>query len=368
MKVRAAIRRMKPYAPPLEGRDPASRLLLDFNESIVPPGPAVSMALRRFIEEGRLQVYPEYGRFVEKLAGFHELEPAQLILTNGSDQGIDIVLRALLEPGQSIVLPEPTFAMYHQVAGTLEARLVSPAYGEDMSYPLQAVRETLGSADLTGIRLLVVVNPNNPTGTEIDLADLEGLLSDFPGVAILVDEAYAEFTGHTVLPWIGRFENLAVLRTFSKAYAMPSLRLGFVAASAVFIGELNKIRGPYDVNMMAVAAAEAQIDFPEDWQAYVREVMDISKPRVEAFLGERGVNFYPGAANFLLVRPRDLAGTMAYLKENGILVRPQKTPIGDTFRLSIGPLPVMERLMEVYGRYLEQAAGDGAARRSDGRR
>lgn len=352
MKVRKAIRRMKPYAPPLEGRDPSASLLLDFNESLLPPPPEVGQALRRFIEEGRLQLYPEYGRIEAKLAAFHGLSPDCIILTNGSDQGIDIVFRALLEPGETVVLPEPTFAMYAQVAGTLDLRIAAPAYHEDMSWPAEEVRAALTPE----ARLVVAVNPNNPTGTVIDPAILESILTDFPDVGLLVDEAYAEFTGRTVLPWVERFANLAVLRTFSKALAIPSLRLGFVAANPDFIAELNKVRGPYDVNMMAVAAAEAQIDHPESWRSYVREVMERAKPRVEAFLQERGVTFYPGAANFLLIRPGDSRGAVAFLRERGIAVRPQKGSIADCFRLSIGPLAAMERFIAVYREYLDGPA------------
>jgi histidinol-phosphate aminotransferase len=341
---------MKTYSPPLEGRDPHELLLLDFNESVQPPPAVVGIAIRRFIEEGRLQVYPHYRDFEAKLARFHGLAPEQLIITNGSDQGIDIVLRALLDAGDTMVFPVPSFAMFPQVAGTLGVRLVSPAYRADMSYPLEAVREALTPE----VRVLVVVNPNNPTGSMIAPAALEALLTDFPDLAVIVDEAYSEFSRVTVMPWIERFDNLAVLRTFSKAYAIPSLRLGFVAAQADFIRELLKVRGPYDVNMLAVAAADAQLDHPEYWREYVHEVMDIAKPRVEAFLREQNETFYPGAANFLLMRPKDCTGAVAWLRERGILVRPQKGLASGCFRVSIGPLPAMERFMAVYAEYLDR--------------
>jgi histidinol-phosphate aminotransferase len=308
------------------------------------------MAIRRFIEEGRLQVYPQYGEFEAKLAAFHGLKPEELIVTNGSDQGIDIALRALLEAGQTMVFPEPSFAMYPQVAGTLEARIVSPPYRSDMSYPVEAVREAL----TPDVRVLVVVNPNNPTGSMIAPGELEAILTGHPDLAVIVDEAYGEFTGRSVIPWIRRFANLAVLRTFSKAYAMPSLRLGFAAAQPDFIRELYKVRGPYDVNMLAIAAGQAQLEHPGHWRAYVREVMQVSKPRVEAFLREQNETFYPGEANFLLLRPEDCTGAVAWLRERGILVRPQKGLASGCFRLSIGPLAAMERFMEAYGEYLNR--------------
>jgi len=341
---------MKPYSPPLEGRDPRASLLLDFNESVIPPPPEVGQALRRFIEQGRLQVYPDYDGFESRLAAYHGLSPDQLIVTNGSDQGIDIALRALLDAGDTMVFPEPSFAMWPQVAHSLDAKIVSPPYREDMSFPLEAVRGAL----TPDARVLAIVNPNNPTGSMIGEADLEGLLREFPRVAVLVDEAYVEFSGRSILPWVSRFDNLAVFRTFSKAYAIPSLRLGFVASNPAFITELYKIRGPYDVNMMAIAAAEAQLEHPEHWRRYVRDVMEAAKPRVEAFLRERGVRFYPSEANFLLIRPQDCAGAVAYLKSRGILVRPQKGLAGGCFRVSIGPPKAMETFMAAYGDYVSK--------------
>ena len=345
---------MTPYSPPLEGRDPAVNTLLDFNESVLPPGSDVLAAMHRFIDSGRLQVYPEYQRLEQKLSAYHGIKPEQLLLTNGSDQGIDVVLRALLDVGDALVLPKPTFAMFAQIAQTLEVELRTPQYGRDMSYPLAAIQEALAPSGQAAARALVIVNPNNPTGTKVSVETIRQLLETFPETAILVDEAYAEFTGETVIPLIDEYPNLAVLRTFSKAYAMPSLRLGFVAANAEFIAELQKVRGPYDVNMMAVAAAEAHLEAPQAWTAYVQEIMQDAKPRVEAFLRERQVEFFPGAANFMLIRPRNLASAVAHLKSHGILVRPQKPPVAEMFRLSVGPLDVMQKFFDAYDLFLQE--------------
>jgi histidinol-phosphate aminotransferase len=240
--------------------------------------------------------------------------------------------------------------MWPQAANTLDVKIVSPPYREDMAFPVEAVRKAL----TPDVRVLVIVSPNNPTGSMIAEAELEALLRDFPQVAVLLDEAYAEFSGRSVIGWVSRFDNLAVFRTFSKAYAIPSLRLGFVAANPAFITELYKIRGPYDVNMMAVAAAEAQLEHPEHWRGYVREVMEVAKPKVEAFFRERGVTFYPGTANFLLVRPKDCADAVAFLKSRGILVRPQKGLAANCFRVSIGPPDVMDTFIAAYGEYLSE--------------
>jgi histidinol-phosphate aminotransferase len=201
-------------------------------------------------------------------------------------------------------------------------------------------------------RMIVVINPNNPTGTSAAPDQVRTLLERFPDVAVLVDEAYYEFAGNTVAAWIDRYPNLIVTRTFSKAFALAGLRLGYALSNAAFIGELHKIRGPYDVNMLAVCAAEASLDHPEAWQAYVREVMTRAKPMVERFLTEHGVAFFRGEANFMLVRPADVDAAYEHLRRNGILVRPQRGVVADMFRVSVGTVADMQRFMDVYARFL----------------
>ncbi|MDH4121783.1 MAG: histidinol-phosphate aminotransferase family protein [Deltaproteobacteria bacterium] len=337
MKIRQAILQMKPYTPPLAGRDPERLTLLDFNESLADPGPHVAEALISFIRSGRLRLYPDYGDVLERLGKSWGVPPERLALTNGSDQGIEMVMRAVLEPGCRMILPAPTFAMYAQIARSLEAEVFPVASPPDMAVPAEGMLAALTPQT----RMVVLAHPNNPTGALVPGGFLRELLEARPDVTVLVDEAYHEFSGQTFLPWLDRHENLVILRTFSKAFAMPALRLGVVAAHPQVIGELLKIRGPYDVNMMAVVAAQAQLEHPEAWRAYVQHVMKEAKPVVETFLRKKGLPFYASAANFLLIRPPHVKKMVEGLAAQGILVRPQAPPAQDCFRLTIGPLDVM---------------------------
>jgi histidinol-phosphate aminotransferase len=168
------------------------------------------------------------------------------------------------------------------------------------------------------------------------LTQVEALLREFPECAVLVDEAYYEFTGKTCLSLLERYSNLVVIRTFSKAFAIPSLRLGYVVAREEFINDLLKIRGPYDVNMAAVVAAQALLADQEPWQELVQHLMQEVKPQLESFLREQGVKFYPGEANFLLLEPKGGApAAVNYLKEHGILVRAMRPPLENCFRLNL---------------------------------
>jgi len=350
MKVRPNIARMGAYSPPLESRTDRDYLLLDFNESTVPPSPAVVEAITGFLRRGLLRAYPAYGRFGERLAAYTGLPPACTLLANGSDQAIEVVMRALLEPGDEVVFPVPGFAIFPQIAGVQGAELVSPRYRDDMSFPFEEVV----AAVTPRTRLIVVINPNNPTGTSASEAQVRELLGRFPEVAVLVDEAYHEFTGRTVAPLVREHDNLVVTRTFSKAFALAGLRLGYALSNAAFIRELHKVRGPYDVNMLAVQGAEAALAHPEGWRDYVAEVMTRAKPMVERFFTEHGVPFVRGEANFMLVRPPDVAAACAFLRERGILVRPQREPVADMFRLSVGTTADMQRFMAAFADYLAQ--------------
>ena len=348
MRIRSAIANMGTYKPPLEGRNPKEYLLMDFNESPEPPPPSVRRALQEYLLEGDLHVYPYYGSFCEELGQYVGVSAEQLLLTNGSDQGIDVVLRCLLEPGTNLVMAMPGFTMFKQTVGTIGADFIEVPYPADFAFPYEKVRQAANPHT----RVIVVINPNNPTGTSAPLTQVEALLQEFPECAVLVDEAYYEFTSQTCLDLLPKYPNLVVLRTFSKAFAIPALRLGYVVAKEEFISQLLKIRGPYDVNMAALVAAWALLQDRESWQELVQQLMVVSKPALEQFLIEHRVRFYPGEANFLLVEPKGGATpAVSYLKERGILVRPMRPPLEHCFRMNLRKMEDMQHFFEVFGDY-----------------
>lgn len=350
MKIRESILKLGNYTPPLEGRNPHDFLLMDFNESPLPPPAHVIEALLGYIQDNRLQTYPAYGDFLEQLGAYVGIAPDHLILTNGSDQAIDISLRALLNEGDEMVMAKPGFAMFSQIAGTLGAQVISPHYRHDMSFPFEEIVDAVTPQT----NLIVVINPNNPTGTSASIEQIRMLLKTFPETAVLVDEAYFEFTQQTCLSLLPEYPNLIVTRTFSKAFAIPSLRLGYAIAHPSFIEHLYKIRGPYDVNMVSLVAAQAQLKRPEKWQKMIREIMTEAKPRLEQFFVEEGVRFYRGDANFMLVEPDNTKEAIQFLKEKKILVRPMHSPIAQTFRLSLGTLEQTQYFIKTYAEYLNR--------------
>ena len=347
IKVRDTISRMSFYEPPLENRNPEEHLLMDFNEPPLPPPKEVIDKIAHFLKK-RVHAYPVYGDFLEVLSKYTGASQDSLLLTNGSDQAIDVILRCLLESGEDVAMVQPGFAMFKQVAGTIGCQVVGPLFPPDLHFPHEELKDAVNPQT----RLIVVVNPNNPTGTSVSQDQIEDLLKSFPDVPVLVDEAYFEFTGQTCVPLLPNYPNLIIIRTFSKALGLPSMRLGYVIARPDFIVHLKKIRGPYDVNLVAVLAAKEQLNHPEHWQGVVRHLMDESKPALEKYFDEQQVKYYSGAANFMLVEPHNIVKATTFLKENKILVRMMSAPISHTFRMSLRMMPDIRRFMEVYSSFL----------------
>lgn len=350
-KFRENIKRMSPYKPPLEGRASRGYLLLDFNEMTIEPSPKIKKALKDFIDSGRLQIYPEYGELETKVAQYAGAEQSQVMVVNGSDQGIDVIMRAFLETGDKVVIPTPSFAMFYQSAQIQGAEILEPFYRQDLSFPVEEVIALIDD----GVKLIVICNPNNPTGTAVSRQDLLMILERArnAGVAVLHDEAYFEWSGITAKDLIEGFDNLFISRTFSKQFGLAAVRAGYVLSQGQNITELLKIRGPYDVNMFARTAICAALEDVEYMRGYVREVMEKSKPKLEQFFRENNVKFFPSAANFLLVKPDNQKNILEILESEGILVRPRSGPnIEGTIRVSIGTLEDTERFIRAYSKLL----------------
>jgi len=364
-EVKERIKKMSHYKPPLEGRDSKDYLLLDFNERTTEPSPKVKEALKRFIDSGRLQVYPEYGDLEVKIAQYAGVKPGQTMITNGGDQGIDIICRAHLDEGDKIIIPFPAFAMHYQSAGIQGAEILEPKYKEDGSFPLEETLNLISDE----VKLVILCNPNNPLGSAIPIEKVEKVLEKAKEkeTAVLHDEAYFEFTrfgrgnlrqnrtfaGITCKDLIEEYDNLYIMRTFAKAFGLVSARAGYLISQEENIQELLKIRGPYDVNMFAKVAILAALEDTEYMKDYVKEIMEESKPKLEKFLREKGIFFYPSAANFLLLKVPAPKKMIEYFKSQGILLRPKPAPDGkEAVRISIGTLKDTERFINTYSRLL----------------
>jgi len=348
---RGPIKDMQPYSPPLEGRTKEGYLRLDFNERTIPPHPLVKEAVGQYMGRGEFQVYPEYGDLDNVIADYIGVKPPEVIATNGSDQAIDIIYRALVKESDDVIIPIPTFAMLEQSAHVQGANIVAPRYkGENLDFPFDEVM----SAIKPGVKLVIVCNPNNPTGTTLSKDKSEAIIKKAKeaDAGVLVDEAYSEFAPElTVVDLIDKYDNLFVTRSFSKVMGISGLRAGCAVSQEKNIKELRKIRGPYDINMAAAVAMKAlrNTAVVDDIKKYVSEVMNVSKPELEEFYRKNGIKFFPSGAGFHLLEDKEL---YEFLKLKGILVRPRSDPPG-TVRVSIGTREDTRKYLETLNEYLK---------------
>src|SRR6266853_3821279 len=210
LPVRAAILKRKTYEAPAEGR--ANKIRLDFNENTAGCGPAVLRALAKLTPQ-QLAMYPEYQKPTSGIARQFGVRTEELLLTNGGDDALRVFFDTFVEPGSHILICEPTFPMYRYYAEIAGARVKTLHYSPEMAFPLAAVLKALRENP----RVFFLANPNNPTGTLVDKAAIEKILKAAQQTAVVLDEAYADFSGVTGVPWIRRHPNLFIAKTFSKA-------------------------------------------------------------------------------------------------------------------------------------------------------
>lgn len=333
---------MSAYKPPLDGRDAHQHLLLDFNERTLPVAKAVEDALVDYIRSGRLQMYPSYGNVVAQIAAYAGVPAGQLMITNGSDQGIELIIRASCREGDEAIIPGPGFAFYAQCAKVENLTIIEPKYRFNEGFPFAEVM----AAITPKTRVICLANPNNPCGTPISREHILAIATAAPHAAILVDECYYEYVKTTVADLVEQHPNIVITRTFSKTWGIPSLRLGYIISHPKNILALLNVRGPYDVNQLAVVAIQAALQNPTATLAYVDEVMQQSKPLLEEYLRKKAVKFWPSATNYIWTFPTDPQGVTAGLQQAGILVRPRVDADGVLgVRITIGTLEQTQRLI-----------------------
>ncbi|MGA8368400.1 MAG: histidinol-phosphate transaminase [Candidatus Acidiferrales bacterium] len=338
--VRRAVQRMRPYDPPLEGR--WHKLRLDFNENPLGCSPAVRRALAR-LSSAAIATYPEQESVRRKIARHFGVRPAELLLTNGTDEALSLVVNTFVEAGDTILLVEPTYAMYRFYSELAGARIVAPRYDDAMQFPWTEVLSALRAAP----RVFFLPNPNSPTGNLLSLADLRRILRAATRTMVVIDEAYFEFSGVTAIRSIRRHANLIVTRTFSKTAGLAGLRIGCIFVNADTAEDMRKAHSPYPVNAAALVAAEAAM---RDRKFIARTVREVRRGHRELARGlaRLGVRYFPSAGNFLLAHlgPR-AKKIVAALARNGILLRDRSSDFGGQgyVRITLGTPAQMRRLL-----------------------
>lgn len=328
---RKAVLNMAPYSPPSAGR--AGKLRLDFNENTVGCSPRVIEFLTSRLCEQQLSIYPEYTRVKPALAAFFKVSPDELLLTNGTDEAIQVLVNTYVDDDDEVIIPRPSYAMYRFYAEVAGARIREIDYVPGtLAFPITKLLDAITPAT----RAILISNPNNPTGTAIDISAIEQILERAPQGAVLIDEAYYEFCGVTALPLIEKYPNLFVSRTFSKVYGMAAMRIGCLFSQAANVQFLHKAQSPYSVNMLAALAAEAAVQDTEFVANYVAEAL-AARAMLQKGLDKLGVKYAPSSANFILgyfgsraIEARDA------LRDKAILVRDRSYEIPGGVRITAG--------------------------------
>jgi len=304
--LRKNIATLKPYSSARDEYTGEAMVFLDANEN-------------PFNEPYNRYPDPHQKKLKEKIAKFKKTDPEQLFLGNGSDEPIDLLIRAFCEPGvDNIVTMNPTYGMYRVAADINDIDVRNVSLSED--FKLQPEKMLEATDERT--KLLFLCSPNNPTGNSLDKEAMLKIIKNFNGLVIL-DEAYVDFApGKSLLPELHLHSNLVILQTFSKAWGMAGIRLGMAFASPKIIDILAKIKYPYNLNSLTQQKAMELIENTEKVEKWVK-LLIAERAKMAELLKELPfvVEIYPSDANFLLVKMHDAQGIYKFLTEKGVVVR-----------------------------------------------
>lgn len=328
---RKAVLKMAPYVPPTGNR--AGKMRLDFNENTIGCSPRIVEFLQRQLTADRLSIYPDYATARPALAEFFHVAPDQLLLTNGTDEAIQVLVNTYVDDGGEVLLLHPSYAMYRFYAEVAAASIREVPYrARTLEFPL----EELLAAITPETRAVLIANPNNPTGTAVSLSGVEEILRCARKAVVLIDEAYYEFCGVSALGMLAEYPNLFVSRTFSKVYGMAAMRMGCLFSQAENVAVMHKAQSPYSVNALAVLAAQEAVRDSAYVQNYVAEAL-AARELLCVGLESMGIGYIPSQANFVLMR----AGKRSIevrdkLREKRVLVRDRSYEIAGCVRVTVG--------------------------------
>jgi histidinol-phosphate aminotransferase len=350
-KIKPAVRNARAYT--LKRLDAPVKINQNENPFDMPA--PVKEAVARIMDGKVWSRYPAFvpTELIQKLAEFSHWVPEGILVGNGSNELIQAVLTVTVEKGKTVAIPQPTFTLYELMTTILGGEIQSIPLTSALEFNVAALRSAIQSADVT-----IICSPNNPTGCLIRQEDLRLLLQEAGGLVVL-DEAYHEFSRQTAVPLLREFDNLVVLRTFSKAMAMAGLRVGYLVGNPALVKEISKAKLPYNLNVFSMAAAQAAV-----------EHFELLRPQIDLLIRERervydtlmkipGIKPYPSHANFIAMETVMPPGELfEALYVEGLLVRDvSRYPMLEKFlRISIGSPEENDQLLAALTRLFAGAS------------
>ena len=298
----------KYYNPKLHGE-----VRLDTNTNVLGSNPAAAEYLRTHTWD--LNGYPDTysGSLRSALGELYGLDPDTIIAGNGSDEMLDVIFKTFTNWGDNTAVPFPSYSLYDYFVKSNGGKAIMVDLTDDFQLDVDSMVRT-------GAKVTIVPSPNNPTGNSFRQKDLEDLIARFEGI-VVVDEAYAEYSGEGMIGKVAEFDNLVVTRTFSKAYAMAALRVGYMASNPKLAEMMMCVKIPYSLNAVSEGAAVAAVGD----QDFIRRSVDLvteQRPRLIAGLERLGFEVFPSDSNFVLARsPIDHKVLVDGLRERNVLIR-----------------------------------------------
>ena len=325
------------------GLHPAEIVKLASNENPLGPSPKAIQAMRAALEDSHL--YPDGSGFylTRAIAAKLGVKPENVILGNGSNEVIEFLGHAFLNPGDDVITCQYAFIVYKLLASAFGVRTIetpSPSYQQNVDATLEAITPRT--------RLVFVPNPNNPTGTLVSQEEIDNFMSRVPeNVVVVFDEAYFEFLDDPpdTLRFVREGRNVVVLRTFSKIHGLAGLRIGYAVAPSDAIEVLHKTRQPFNVNSIALAGALAALQDDAHLRG-TKRVVDAGRAYLQQQLSEMRIPFVPAVANFVMLKVGDGCAVFEKLLKRKIIVRPLKGyGLSEWVRISVGTMEENKRLI-----------------------
>lgn len=347
---------ISPYVP---GEQPKDRkfIKLNTNENPYPASPRAVAAIHSVTgPEARLYPDPQATALRRTLAQYHGLAPEEIFVGNGSDEVLAMLFPAFFNPSDLIAFPDITYSFYPVYAALYAIPAANPPLAEDFTIDLGGYPEKLKG--------LLLANPNAPTGIAKGAAEIEALLRQRPDTLVVVDEAYIDFGGETVVPLIRRHDNLLVVQTMSKSRSLAGLRVGIAFANPALIRGLEAIRdsfNSYTLDVVAQRAAQAAYEDVDHFENSRRAII-ATRERTAAGLRDLGLTVTPSLANFLFCTLPGVAGTevQQYLRDHGVLVRRfNGERIKDWLRVTIGLDQEMDEVLRLLAALVKERPGRG---------
>lgn len=346
--------KLEAYTPGEQPKD-QQYIKLNTNESPYPPSPEVFARLSE-AEIGKLKLYPDpTGRALkEGLAALYGVDAENVFLSNGSDEILNFAFMAFCDSEHGAIFPEISYGFYPVYADLYQIPSVQVPLKDDFSIDY---KDYCGAG-----KMVVIANPNAPTGLSIPVSEIEEILKSNPDQVVLIDEAYVDFGGDSCVPLTKKYDNLLVSQTFSKSRSMAGARLGFAIGDAKLIEDLEKIKfstNPYNINRLTMAAGEAAVESNDYYMENVKKIMatrDTASDKLRAI----GFTVLPSKTNFIFAKSDVLSGETVYteLKKKGVLVRHfGKERIKDYVRISIGTPEQMDTLVEKLKEIIKEQRG-----------